>query len=43
MEGQRIHNLLMSYKQLEQKQVADIAMLPKERAREVMYAMLRAG
>lgn len=35
--------LLVDKKQLEQKQVADYAMVPIRDARELLYRMLRAG
>lgn len=41
--GMRIWRLLLLQGQLEQKQVADLAMVPKEEAREKLYAMLKAG
>eukprot|EP00887_Chlorella_sp_A99_P004674 scaffold4.g4674.t1 len=42
-KGMRVWSLLLESRQLEQKQIADMAMLPKEEARELLYAMLRAG
>lgn len=39
----RIFRLLLAKKQLEQKQVADFAMLPQKDARELLYRMLQAG
>ncbi len=39
----RIWRLLLLSGQLEQKQVADLAMLTKEDAREKLYGMLKAG
>ena len=39
----RIWRLLFLNGQLEQKQVADLAMVTKEEAREALYTMLRAG
>ena len=39
----RVWSLLLESKQLEQKAVADTAMLPKEDSRRLLYAMLRAG
>ena len=41
--GMRIWRLLLLTGQLEQKQVADLAMLTKEDAREKLYGMLKAG
>ncbi|KAL4446224.1 hypothetical protein ABPG77_003031 [Micractinium sp. CCAP 211/92] len=41
--GMRIWRLLLLSGQLEQKQVADLAMLTKEDAREKLYGMLKAG
>ncbi|KAL4423849.1 hypothetical protein ABPG75_001150 [Micractinium tetrahymenae] len=41
--GMRIWRLLLLMGQLEQKQVADLAMLTKEEAREKLYGMLKAG
>ena len=41
--GMRIWNMLFSVGQLEQKQVAELSMLPKDEAREKLYAMLKAG
>jgi DNA-nicking Smr family endonuclease len=39
----RVWRLLLAQGQLEQKAVADLAMLTKEEAREALYAMLKAG
>lgn len=39
----RIWRLLLLNGQMEQKQVAELAMVPKEEAREALYAMLQAG
>ncbi len=39
----RVFRLLAAKKQLEQKQVADYAMVPVRDARELLYRMLRAG
>lgn len=41
--GMRIWNLLVERGQLEQKQITEAAMLPKEEAREALYHLLRAG
>ena len=41
--GMRIWNMLFNVGQLEQKQVAELSMLPKDEAREKLYAMLKAG
>ncbi|EIE21445.1 hypothetical protein COCSUDRAFT_43175 [Coccomyxa subellipsoidea C-169] len=41
--GMRVFRLLCAKKQLEQKQVADYAMVPVRDARELLYRMLRAG
>ncbi|CAL8469591.1 g9132 [Coccomyxa elongata] len=41
--GMRVFRLLTAKKQLEQKQVADYAMVPVRDARELLYRMLRAG
>ncbi|PSC73409.1 DNA-directed RNA polymerase III subunit RPC3 [Micractinium conductrix] len=41
--GVRIWRLLLINGQLEQKQVADLAMITKEEAREKLYAMLKSG
>lgn len=41
--GMRIWRLLLLNGQLEQKQVADLAMVTKEEAREALYAMLKGG
>lgn len=41
--GMRIWKALLLHKQLEQKQVADFAMLPKEQARQLLYQMVKAG
>jgi hypothetical protein len=39
----RVFRLLRVKKQLEQKQVADYAMVPVRDARELLYRMLRGG
>lgn len=39
----RIWRALLMSGQLEQKQVADFAMLPKEQARQLLYSMVKAG
>ena len=39
----RIFRLLAAKKQLEQKQIADFAMVPVREAREVLYKMLKGG
>ena len=41
--GMRIFRMLLSKKQLEQKQIADFAMVPVREAREVLYKMLQGG
>ncbi|KAK9908400.1 hypothetical protein WJX75_007290 [Coccomyxa subellipsoidea] len=41
--GMRVFRLLRVKKQLEQKQVADYAMVPVRDARELLYRMLRGG
>lgn len=41
--GARIWRLLVARRQLEQKQVADCAMVTLNDAREVLYRLLRAG
>lgn len=39
----RVFRMLLSKKQLEQKQIADFAMVPVREAREVLYQMLQGG
>ena len=39
----RIFKMLVKKKQLEQKQIADFAMVPVREAREVLYKMLKGG
>ena len=39
----RVFRLLGDLKQLEQKQVAEKAMLPTKDTRELLYSMLKAG
>ncbi len=41
--GMRIFKMLVEKKQLEQKQIADFAMVPVREAREVLYKMLKGG
>ncbi|GAB4814781.1 hypothetical protein N2152v2_001827 [Parachlorella kessleri] len=41
--GMRIWRAVLFNKQLEQKQVADFAMMAKEEARQLLYKMVRAG
>jgi transcription initiation factor IIE alpha subunit len=41
--GMRIFRMLLDKKQLEQKQIAEFAMVPVRDAREVLYKMLKAG
>ena len=41
--GMRIFRMLLAKKQLEQKQIADFAMVPVREAREVLYKMLKGG
>ena len=39
----RVFRMLLAKKQLEQKQIADFAMVPVREAREVLYKMLQGG
>ena len=41
--GLRIFRMLQEKKQLEQKQIAEFAMVPVREAREVLYKMLKGG
>ena len=41
--GLRVYRLLVTLRQLEQKQVAEKAMLPTKDTRELLYRMLKAG
>ena len=41
--GLRIFQMLQEKKQLEQKQIAEFAMVPVREAREVLYKMLKSG
>eukprot|EP01116_Phalansterium_solitarium_P006619 TRINITY_DN18949_c0_g1_i1.p1 TRINITY_DN18949_c0_g1~~TRINITY_DN18949_c0_g1_i1.p1 ORF type:complete len:550 (+),score=174.35 TRINITY_DN18949_c0_g1_i1:485-2134(+) len=41
--GARIVRVLLAKKQLEQKKIADIAMIPQKEAREIMYKMITAN
>ena len=41
--GLRVYRLLVTLRQLEQKQVAERAMVPTKDTRELLYRMLKAG
>ena len=43
LAGLRIFRMLQEKKQLEQKQIAEFAMVPVREAREVLYKMLKGG
>ena len=43
LAGLRIFRMLQEKKQLEQKQIAESAMVPVREAREVLYKMLKGG